>query len=210
MPQGPGKFHLTCRQMYPPLDPNPRLLGEKVKAWNSLLSLSWVSDSTSVPNRKYGSSTAEGEAATTEESGVQDPKWPQEIIAVPLIQIQRPSRDPSEVGPSYPNDDDLRAHAKVQRSPKDLQAIAEGRTTGKDIELVAIMPQPTSTVPRLEKAHENQSKKRRVLQRTRNVFNQMTYLKATLGRRLATPTKEALRHQANGEDVTITEIKVVN
>ena len=47
-----------------------------------------------------------------------------------------------------------------------------------------------------------------ILPKLRNILVRKTYLKVTLGRRLASPIKEALRYQAQGLDTTIIEIRV--
>ena len=142
------------------------------------------------------------------------PNGPQGQPGLPMISIQKPSRETSEAGPTNECSRNIKAEPKGDSTGAIKQnssiSVAETETDKSDA-LTAIPAQPAQPEPEnIESPLAGKPKpKGLVLPKIRNILVRKTYLKVTLGRRLASPIKEALRYQAQGLDTTIAEIQVV-
>ena len=136
----------------------------------------------------------------------------QTLSAVPIISIQRPSRETSEAGPSEDHGVDGRGEAESGQPVKsqgDSSALSVKNGGDEGPHLNGVSPRPTQHEPENSEPPHAANPKGTFLPKVRNVVIRKTYLKITLGRRLASPIKEALRQQAKGLDATIAEIQVV-
>ena len=126
---------------------------------------------------------------------------------IPIIKIQRPSREPSETVPS----DSVPTATNKRGAEETLieldRAIEGAGTNGTD--LAAVIPRPTDTELETTLTPVRIKKRKIALRKARNAAARRQLLKATLGRQLAEPTKEALQRLAKGEDVTVADIKVL-
>ncbi|KAL9104481.1 MAG: hypothetical protein Q9163_000574 [Psora crenata] len=126
---------------------------------------------------------------------------------IPIIKIQRASKssDHSDYSPREapmpPTIDSVLA--------KNQQQVSD-QTENQQVNLLAVIPQPTEALLETAVAPVKIRKRKIVLRKTRNVVARKTLLKMGLGRQLAMPTKEALRRLAKGEDVTVADISVVS
>ena len=84
------------------------------------------------------------------------------------------------------------------------------RAVSQRSNMMPILPQPTDALPNNSVAPVRIRRRKIALCKTRNVIARKTILKMGLGRRLAIPTKEALRRMAKGEDVTVADFSVVS
>ncbi|KAG8526935.1 uncharacterized protein KY384_008364 [Bacidia gigantensis] len=162
------------------------------------------------------------ELITDPTKATQEPDRPEVPPMVPVIKIQRPSREPSgdaieaspndlctcpssDVPDTYVTDINAPASDQVRSDVAQALEIAEEH----DTELVAVMPKSTNTGTNLSMKPVRIKKHKMALRKSRNAIARKTFLKAGLGRQLAMPTKDALRRLARGEDVTIADIKVI-
>lgn len=133
---------------------------------------------------------------------------PQVGSAIPTIKIQGPSRGASEAGPDEENLDSTSEHALPDRRVMSFEEASQAaRERGTD--MVAVVPHPTDATQPPACVPVQVKKRKTALRKARNLAARNIILKATLGRQLAVPTKEALRRLAKGEDVAITDITVV-
>ena len=133
---------------------------------------------------------------------------PQVGSAIPTIKIQGPSRGASEAGPDENNLDSTAEPPLPDRRVMSFEeASQEARDRGAD--MVAVIPHPTDATQPPACVPVKVKKRKTALRKARNLAARKIILKATLGRQLAVPTKEALRRLAKGEDVAITDITVV-
>ena len=143
---------------------------------------------------------------------VQEPNNSEVPPTIPIIKIQGPSRDQSESGTNYqsaqPTIDSVLAEERKRTTEEEADRGVEQARSG-NIELVAVLPQPTDTGAGTTIVPARLKKRKLALRKTRNALARKTMLKAGLGRQLAIPVKEALQRQANGEDVTMSDIKVI-
>ena len=133
---------------------------------------------------------------------------PQLGSAIPTIKIQGPSRGASEAGPDENDLDSTVEHPLPDMRVMSFQeASQEARERGAD--MVAVIPHSTDATQPPACVPVKVKKRKTALRKARNLAARKIILKATLGRQLAVPTKEALRRLAKGEDVAITDITVV-
>ena len=105
-----------------------------------------------------------------------------EMIKIPTIQVQTPSRDPSIIGQPKPNSDAQEAEASFQahlqeQTMQQNDEFAEARGS----EPLASETQPTTSETETSEAQLKQSKRRVYLDKARNALTRHAYLKATLG-----------------------------
>ena len=138
----------------------------------------------------------------------EEPDDPEVPPTVPVIYIQVPSRDHSEAGASKPNNQPA-VDRVVQAQPKKTVNEMAEQIQSHNTDLVAILPQFTNADPKATISAIRVKRRKLALRKTRNVCARKLLLKASLGRQLAIPTKEALQRQARGEDVTIADIGLI-
>ena len=144
--------------------------------------------------------------------GIQEPSNSEIPPTIPVIKIQGPSRDHSEAGPNEPRPKPTIDSVLAEERKKPIKSLAEQapeQARSHDTDLVAVLPQPTDLPAGTTIVPVRLRRRKLALRKTRNVLARKTMLKAGLGRQLAIPVKEALRRQAKGEDVTISDIKVI-
>ena len=149
------------------------------------------------------SRSANGTSTMTDHAGA-----PQVGSAIPMIKIQGPSRGASEAGPDEDNlGSDIAPALPDRRVMSFEEACQEATEQGTD--MVAVIPHPTDATQPPACVPVKVKKRKTALRKARNLAARKFILKATLGRQLAVPTKEALRRLAKGEDVAITDITVM-
>ena len=135
-----------------------------------------------------------------------------EPSTIPRIQVQTPTPAPSEAEPKVVHPEGARADptaTQVSIGASNEAAVGTGSQREPSSELVVVIPRPTQTRMEANESPARLKRRRKLLRRARNVLNRRTYLKVTLGRKLAFPVKDILRRSAMDEDVDIVEIQVV-
>ena len=143
-----------------------------------------------------------------EPTGVSEAPARQEPLPlIPIIKIQRASKSTDHSDASLGGAATPPAIETVLAN--DRQRISE-QAANQGSDLVAVLPRSTNTLSEVAVVPVRIKKRKTALRKTRNVLVRKTFLKASLGRQLAVPTKEALRRQAKGEDVTIADITLLS
>ena len=133
-----------------------------------------------------------------------------EPSAIPSIKVQKPTPIPSEIEPKVVDSEVASKRAHVSASTQQNTSVNNGSRTSANVELVVVIPRPTISSADETGTAAKAKRRQRFLRKTRNALNRRTYLKATLGRSLASPVKDVLRRRAKGEDATMVEIQVVS
>ena len=133
-----------------------------------------------------------------------------EASAIPSIQVQKPTPVPSEIGPKFADSEATSKRAHAPSSRQENTFINNDSRNSANVDLVVVIPRPTISSGDEVRASIKSKRRQRLLRKTRNALNRRTYLKATLGRSLATPVKDVLKRRAKGEDATVVEIQVVS
>ena len=137
-----------------------------------------------------------------------EPENSEDSQTIPVIKVQAPSRDHSEAGPSRPSVQPIISSVVQEEPEKTVEQVAE-QIQKHESNLVAVLPRFTNADPETTISAVRVKRRKLALRKTRNVCARKFLLKASLGRQLAIPAKEALRRQARGEDVTIADIRVI-
>lgn len=133
---------------------------------------------------------------------------------IPQIIIQKPSEasdvgDTSHIEPSQPRTihsvlANERRNSFKRQHPKDIDIAPIEQV----VSIAPVSPRPEEWQDQLA-AKELKMKKRGLFKaKMRNAFARRTFLEIALGRRLATPTKQALRRLAEGEAVSLENLSV--
>ncbi|KAL9127299.1 MAG: hypothetical protein Q9217_003786 [Psora testacea] len=136
-----------------------------------------------------------------------DPTKSEPPPIIPIIKIQRASKSSDHSEVPY---QEVTARPTIDSVLRgDRQRISK-HPANQGSNFMAVLPQPTDTLPEIAPIPIRVTKRKIALRKTRNAIARKTLLKMGLGRQLAIPTKEALRRQAKGEDVTVADILMVS
>ena len=86
----------------------------------------------------------------------------------------------------------------------------QDKKTPKNGDLPSVSPRPINGQDQKESKAPRVKKRKLYIRKARNAAARKTILKMTLGRRLAVPTKQALRRLAKGEDVDLQDLSVAS
>lgn len=126
--------------------------------------------------------------------------------ATPKIMVHKPSQSSEGENPSSRTIDEVLAN---ERQSLPQESNSQAPHSAQDSHVISSPPmQPMSLRPIAWQAPKDQEvkKSKLYLRKLRNAVARKTFLKITLGRQLAIPTKQMLRLLANGENVTVPDL----